>query len=258
MNYFEIHLVEHCNLKCKGCDNFSSLAKEEYLDIELFENDIKRMHELFPKIQLIRLLGGEPLLHPQLTDFFDIIRNYYKYDTTIMVTTNAILLDKMPVNFWNNCHANDITIEYTYYPINLDRDKHKKLAEQYDVKLIPFSWEYKENKTLHRMPITDNKNDNYNNYNNCHKAKYKCVSLKQGKIYPCPTIPNIYHFNKFFNKHLEVTKNDYIDIYNHTAYDIDEFLTHAVPFCGYCNVNNITYDHKWETTKYNINEWYDE
>lgn len=69
MDYFEIHLVEHCNLKCKACDNYSSIAEEEYLDIENFENDMKRMRELFSGIQLIRLLGGEPLLHPNLISF---------------------------------------------------------------------------------------------------------------------------------------------------------------------------------------------
>ena len=57
MDYFEIHLVEHCNLKCKACDNYSSIAEEEYLDIENFENDMKRMRELFSGIHQV---GAKP------------------------------------------------------------------------------------------------------------------------------------------------------------------------------------------------------
>ena len=67
MNYFEIHLVEHCNLNCKSCDNYSPIAKEEYLDIKSFENDMKRMRELFSNISLIRLFN---VLYPKLNSDF--------------------------------------------------------------------------------------------------------------------------------------------------------------------------------------------
>ena len=260
MDYFEIHLVEHCNLKCKACDNYSSIAEEEYLDIENFENDMKRMRELFSGIQLIRLLGGEPLLHPDLISFLYVIRKYFKIgETNIRITTNAILLHKMPEEFWEACHKNNITIEYSYYPININRWEHRYLSERYVVVLIPLDWEYNEDKTSHRMAVTDNKNEELieYNYNNCHRVLWKCISLKNGKIYPCSCIPNIYHFNKFFKKNLKVTENDYISIYDHTAEEIDDFLKHPVPFCGYCNVKDRQFDNKWEVTKYDISEWYD-
>lgn len=56
---FELHLAEHCNLNCKCCNNFSPLAKAEYLDLEVFRKDIRRMHELFGgEAEQITLMGG--------------------------------------------------------------------------------------------------------------------------------------------------------------------------------------------------------
>lgn len=62
---FEVHLAEHCNLNCKGCDNFSPLAREEYLDIEEYESDCKRLSVLFDgKVERLQLLGENPYCIP--------------------------------------------------------------------------------------------------------------------------------------------------------------------------------------------------
>lgn len=37
---FEIHLCEHCNLRCQSCDNFSSLAEEEFVDVDVFNKEM--------------------------------------------------------------------------------------------------------------------------------------------------------------------------------------------------------------------------
>lgn len=258
MNYFEIHLVEHCNLKCQSCDNFSSIAEEEFLSEEIFDSDMKRMSELYDKdIKYFRLLGGEPLLHPNLNYFLETARKYFK-DAIILLTTNAILLDKMSDNFWKVCHNNDIVIEYTFYPINIDRNKHLELAKKYQVSLIPFENKKVTSKDSHRNPVNDKKDQDINyNFKHCYQV-HKCISLKQGKIYPCTCIPNAYHFNKFFNKNLEVTDKDYIDIYQNEKEAIEEFLNHPVPFCAYCNVKNRTGGKPWAVSKFDIKEWFDE
>ena len=45
-----------------------------------------------------------------------------------------------------------------------------------------------------------------------------CVTLKKGKLYTCPTIAHIEHFNKFFGTNLEVSEFDYLDIYKARKY----------------------------------------
>ena len=75
---FEVHITEHCNLNCKGCYHFSPLAKEEYLDINEFERDLRRIYELCgDNVERITLLGGEPLLHPDINRFIEVTRKIY-------------------------------------------------------------------------------------------------------------------------------------------------------------------------------------
>ena len=43
---FIVDIVDHCNLNCKCCGHFSPLAPKGFLDINTFERDLKRLHEL--------------------------------------------------------------------------------------------------------------------------------------------------------------------------------------------------------------------
>lgn len=254
LNYFEIHLVEHCNLNCQSCDNFSAIAEEEYVDEEIFKKEMQRMADI-SNVEYIRLLGGEPLLHPNLNNLLKIARECFP-KPFLLLTTNAILLDKMSEEFWKTCHDNEIVIEYTWYPINIDRAKHLELAKKYGVSLMPFENKIVNSKVSHRNPVNDKKDQPIENYHRCYQ-KGRCMSLKDGKLYPCTCIPNVYHFNKFFNKNLEVTDKDYIDIYTHTIDEIEKFLDNPVPFCAYCNLNNRTNGKPWAVTQRKLEEWYD-
>lgn len=257
--YFEIHLVEHCNLKCQSCDNFSSLAEEEFIDPEWFKKQMNRMHEITgDQIYSIRLLGGEPLLHPHINDLLKIAREAFP-SSYLLLTTNGILLNKMPEEFWKACHDNGIIIEVTYYPINIDREGYKALGKKYEVNIIPFDGIERTEKDSHRNPVNDKKDQNIvTNYARCYQ-RWRCMSLKDGKLYPCTCIPNVYHFNKFFNKNLEVVPEDYIDIFEtKTVKEIENFLDKPVPFCGYCNLNNRTNGKPWAVTKFKLEEWFDD
>lgn len=60
---FGINIVDYCNLNCVSCDHFSLIIKNSYY----YRNDLKNLSQikgLFPK--RIRILRGEPLLHPEI------------------------------------------------------------------------------------------------------------------------------------------------------------------------------------------------
>jgi hypothetical protein len=44
---FGVPLVEHCNLRCKGCDHFSPVAEKSEIDIRQLENDMRRLSVLW-------------------------------------------------------------------------------------------------------------------------------------------------------------------------------------------------------------------
>ena len=58
--YLETHVADTCNLKCRGCMHFSNIAiHPNYPDLQKFEQDFKRLSELFRNIFIIRLMGGD-------------------------------------------------------------------------------------------------------------------------------------------------------------------------------------------------------
>ena len=119
--YFEVHLTEHCNLNCQSCFHFSPLAEEEYADKIKFEEDFKRLAELAEgKIESLVLMGGEPLLHPECTVFFEIARKYFP-NAYIQFVTNGILLKEQNNLFWEAMQKNSIVLRPGKYRKNLQR-----------------------------------------------------------------------------------------------------------------------------------------
>jgi MoaA/NifB/PqqE/SkfB family radical SAM enzyme len=251
--FFEVSLVDHCNLNCKGCSHFSPLAQESYLDIDIFKRDCARLAELTNgKIEEIHLMGGEPLLHPKLINIIDITRHYFNVGI-IKLSTNGILLEKLSDIFWETCKKNNVIIVITNYPIKINRDTIKDSAEKYSVKL---QFTGGEVKTMRRdiLDIQGRQNAK-KSFQLCFKANF-CSQLRNGKLYTCPTIPYIEFFNKFFKQNLEVREEDYIDIYK--AKNIDEifdFLCKPVPFCRYCNIKATINEIEWGVSKREISEW---
>jgi uncharacterized radical SAM superfamily Fe-S cluster-containing enzyme len=247
---FNVHLVEQCNLNCKSCSVFSPIAQDKFLDPACFERDIERISQLTKNLDAISLLGGEPLLHPQLDVFFGIVRKYFS-DCRLMLTTNGILLPKQSEVFWRSCKENNVVIIISQYPIKLDIEKIRQQAQKYHVAV-----EYPPRDAFFKIPFDVNGKQNADyNFRKCFLANY-CIELLDGKLYPCCFPGHIKEFNHTFNQNIEVTENDGIDIYK--AMNIDEilrFLCKPIPFCRFCNLDKTQKDIGWGISKKEISEW---
>lgn len=252
----DIHLTDHCNLNCKGCTHFSPLAEPFYLSVDNFERDLGRLSYLTNgEIEQIFLLGGEPLLHPKLTEFFPIARTLFPKSKLIIIT-NGILLCKQDDNFWQACKRNDIQIWVSVYNLSIDQKTPEQKAREYGVFLGYTS--------------TGNDDKNRRNWTKCkldldggqywidsfeHCSVKNCVTLKKGKLYTCCTLAHIEHFNKYFDKNLDISEFDYVDIYKiDSGKAILDTLVKPVPFCRYCKSKEYEACY-WEPSKKDIKEW---
>jgi organic radical activating enzyme len=252
---FDVHLVDHCNLNCKGCLHFSPLSAEKYLDIQTFEKDLKKLSDLTQgKVQDICLLGGEPLLHPDIELFLPIARRYFP-EGRINILTNGLLLPKMTETFYETCKKYKIEISVSYYPVKIDIEKIKELTNQYSIPLEIRDEYRKGTSTWLRQPLDiDGQQNNEKSYTTCAMGNF-CIQLIDGKIYQCETVAYIHYFNEYFDKNIIVQDNDYINIYS--VADIKEifnFLCKPMPFCRYCKTKDIEYV-PWDNSKKRINEW---
>lgn len=252
---FEVHLAEHCNLNCQGCSHFSPLAGPELVEVEGFRRDMERMGELFShECQEIHLLGGEPLLHPDLITLLKITRDNFPIGDIIIIT-NGILLPKQEDAFWRSCHENKIKIRVTNYPIQLDVDTIQAAAEKFDVP-VDVSWYGSHWKhTFVIIPLDPSgRRDIKRNFARCEYANL-CIALSHGKLFTCHVAAYIRYFNQKFKQNFSVDETDYVDIYKENSKDIIlEKLSEPIPFCRYCDFSRRR-TCAWGISKRDINEW---
>lgn len=243
-------------MNCRGCDNFAPLAPEKNVDTAVFERDCARISELAGgKIEELQMLGGEPLLHPNIAVFPEIARKYFK-EAPIKIVTNGLLLKKQPDEFWDNCRRNNIQIVVTKYPVNIDHKGMEDLAKSHGVSFEYYGDTAVVLKTMSCDPIDlSGEQDARDSFIQCHRSNV-CIELNDGKLYTCETIPNVKYFNAYFKQDLRVTEQDYIDIFK--AKDIDEimdFLCKPMPFCRYCDIKNKRNGIKWNVSRKELSEW---
>ena len=85
MKKIYIEITNICNLKCAFCPD--TKRKKEYMDLEKFEEVIKKIHN-YTSIVCLHV-KGEPLLHKQLKDILKILE---KYNLKANITTNGTLI----------------------------------------------------------------------------------------------------------------------------------------------------------------------
>src|SRR5574344_2335578 len=204
----EYHITNHCNLNCKGCAHFAPIAKPWFADIVSFENDIKRLSSKVD-IEQLRLFGGEPLLNNDINQFLIVARKILPY-SKISILTNGILVYERLQELIPTMLKNNIVMEMTKYPINVDYDKITKILRAVGI-LVEFENEFGVVKTLrHHILSHDQKDNDYA----CMMLKGESVQLRNGKLYICPLQAYIDIFNDKFNDNFVVDKKDVLDIYD--------------------------------------------
>lgn len=245
----EFHLVDHCNLNCAGCSHFAPLVTGEvFSDFSNFKRDLSRLSQIFTDVYEIRLMGGEPLLQPDIVNYIEFSRQTFP-KSKVSVSTNGILLQKMPVAFWQTCAVNDVLVKLSNYPIRLNFSAIKQLGKLYRVRVkIP-------NRITAFIQFINIRGDSNpaQSFHNC-RAMYTTPFLRDGKLFSCSFAPHVHLFNQHFQQAIHVTENDYISILGDvTPQQIHAFLANPIPLCKWCKTkrNHVN----WDRSKGNINEW---
>jgi organic radical activating enzyme len=250
--YIEIHVVDQCNLNCKGCGHFSPIADEWLIDPTNYVRDISQLKKLFSTIRVIRIMGGEPLLHPKVEQLLLQTRLIFS-KADIRIVTNGILLNKMSDSFWETCKTNHISFDITVYPPL--RNKIKFLFELLRAKGVKLN-EFKKVDFFYAFYNNKGNSDRELNFQKC-KAKWNiCTNLRNGRIYSCPIPTYIHHFNKRFNT--QIPSDAYVNIYspNITGWDVRKALNEAPSTCRYCTYGwTKTPRFSWSTSKQTLSDW---
>ena len=244
----DIPVVNHCNLNCKCCDHFAPLADPCFADVQQYDKLMSRLFQIMHgrKIYRINLMGGEPLLHPQLGQFCEITRKFFP-DTHICVVTNGILTAKL----------NELQTCFEQHNIEVVKTRYYKGKKFYKTNLSCCKqennhYEICNNRSSNFVEIAKRADKDMQDF----YSEFPCVQLNlNGDFYSCIIPANIEILNKYFNENFEVIKGkDYINIFEiediQPVLDMNKQL--KIPFCDYCLNKEIV---EWGISKYERTEW---
>lgn len=239
--YFETHITEACNLKCRGCSHFSVFAKPKHKDLAEFEREFKRLAEI-EEFGIIRLMGGEPLLNPDFMEYCRIARKYFPR-TAISLVTNGILGYKLEPY---KEELNELRINVTISDYHLDKQNkniHTELHEKgqlYNISLDPSGSQDAD--TMHYF---------------CDIVLNHWYYYMNGRFYPCCIAGCIHDFWNHFNLDWGFTQEELsIDIFNHTAEEIEDFISKPCKLCRFCDTLTRQRTYKpFSISEEKISEW---
>lgn len=233
-----IHIVDHCNMKCELCSHNSQLVDGEvFADFNEFCRDLDRLCELVPNIQRITLLGGEPFLHPELDKFLDYSRKVYPY-SEITLMTNGILLRKSSDTLLESLRKNKIVLVISLYP---------PMHEQMD-DLVSYIRQNRIEASINRVRRfykTFNENPVYNPKEMSACCGY-CHALRHGNIYRCVPAAFVGYFNQKYDTAFPDAEG--IDIYDETLGPLElvQRLDQPLELCRYCGSKYASNTFKWK------------
>lgn len=130
----EVNATFHCNMRCTSCSHLAPLYRRHNIDPARLRADLQLLAESY-HASYVKLLGGEPLLHPDLLSVIEALRSSAVSDT-VLVCTNGTLLHRVPEAFWQAVDAVEISI-YPSRPLSDDQlDSIRKRARQHGVDLL--------------------------------------------------------------------------------------------------------------------------
>ncbi|MCL2438809.1 MAG: radical SAM protein [Coriobacteriia bacterium] len=231
LHYLEYHVASQCNMNCKGCFHFSNLVDPDadFPSLEQFRQDIKRLSILFGSVSIIRLVGGEPLLNPQLPQFISATREAFP-KAKIALLSNGLRYKKIEGELLDVIKSADAEVQISLYqPMLARRDKMKRHFEQVDIrhhisdsvdrfaKYVNMAGDSDPHKSVRQCPAS------------------RCTFLGAGSIARCPLPFNIEHFNRNFNQNIDMA-HEKLDIHDPKwdGFTLKKILRKPMDSCRYC------------------------
>ncbi|MCL1988520.1 MAG: 4Fe-4S cluster-binding domain-containing protein [Firmicutes bacterium] len=222
----EYHVAEHCNLKCKGCFHFSNLVQtEQFPSLEKYRADLLRLSELFGNIRSIRLMGGEPLLNPQLPLFIQATKEIFPL-ANIFLLTNGLLYKKINGELLAAVKLCNVEVQVSLYKPMISQKS--AMQNYFDQNGLAYSISQPIQQFAQYINVTGDSNPK-ESVKQCPASR--CTFLSNGNIARCPMPFNISYFTDKINMQQEK-----INIYDQTldGFALKQMLSKPMKACRYC------------------------
>jgi uncharacterized radical SAM superfamily Fe-S cluster-containing enzyme len=228
----EIGIVENCNLACRSCSHLSPVLAKHHVSVSDISRDLAILHRHY-HARSLRLLGGEPLLHPHLVDLIDMARASGIADS-VCVVTNGVLLPRMRPAFWQAVDRVEVSL-YPGHELTASQKRECRQRARLGGTVITFAARdefrqaYSEKGTSDPALVRAI-------YDGCQIVhKWRCHTLANGRFYKCP---QSYYLSKVIDDCSANAIDDSVRIDDSPALGLTlrAYLESPNPLatCGYC------------------------
>jgi organic radical activating enzyme len=177
-----INVVEHCNLRCRACAHLSPVLPKHFVDPGALCSDLTALSKSY-RVNVLKILGGEPLLHPDLPDILLAARTSQIADT-LEIWTNGLLLPRMGPRVWEAVDSIRISL-YPGRALKPDKlDACADLARQHNVSLR--YKHYQAFQESYSEQGTDDPELVQKIYTTCnHAHRWRCHTVADGWFFKC-------------------------------------------------------------------------
>ncbi len=222
----EIHLMDSCNLNCKGCSHFSNLfPRDTVYDLQQFSEDLS-MFSRRVFVSTLFLLGGEPFANPQITDYLRVARKCFPLCEIILVT-NGLLIPQQSDNVMEALRQEKITVEISLYPPTA------KILDKIEARMNNTGVECRvraERPAFMAFIGTSGTSNPYLSQKICCNAH--CRYIRNGILYKCPVDALSYKYNEQFGIHLPPSEG--IPLASDDFERKLSLLDQPIQLCRYC------------------------
>lgn len=178
----EVIAAYQCNIACARCNQASPIRHRGYAEPETVLRDFSRLARVY-HASVVKIVGGEPLLHPDLPAVIRALRES-GIGEKVLLLTNGMLLPRMTEETWRLLDR----IEVSVYPDTGLDDQHMhawaEAAESHGVELHFFRFD-RFRVTFSRAGTRD-ENLVRRIYETCRLAHvWGCQNIHQGYFYKC-------------------------------------------------------------------------
>jgi len=249
----EIHIADHCNLNCKNCSMFCGLVPHRtFPSFQQTASDIRKLKQFFDHVKVFRLIGGEPLLNPDLERYIWEARAAFPH-TDIRMITNGILVRNMSPGLLQAIRECDVSFIVTHYlPVSDQMESIREFLAENQIRYT-ISGIITEFQKIYDMRGTA---DPAVRFASCH-WKSSCATMGSGKIAACFVPFVIRYLSDTFQ--LDIKEDGQIDLYEEglTTKEIRRRMQTPFSLCKYCAPKGMTAPwciHR-QSEGHNIGDW---
>lgn len=261
----DYHVIDRCNLNCKYCNHLCPIVPSNTPPKTLYEvfTDLEKISRFKDMISNFTILGGEPLLHPDLGIILKKARELMP-NNTISLTTNGTMFKRLE-ELTPILKENNIYVTLSLYPVS-NTEEIENAFKKYIPPTKMHIVRIPTNEGFAKRLLQEDEQKDIERIYRCPRRR-ACCQFANGRVYICHYGAALHYLKEKFGDQVKIEDDGFIEITENTkAGDIIKFLYNDIPdVCRHCN--DVTmfnpasgfydYDYEpWTTSTKELEEFY--